>query len=306
MSLSILLFAFLYETFVKLGNLSTRKDTKKYSCSKYQISLTGCYKRRSYMTEKEQLSTKNAFSEYYIQLHNVKVLKEAVENGTAPFLPNSNGVIDTNPIYNLNNGICVNDMNLLLLKCKQAEMGITSNVVGTHHTLQSLKTAPASKDKGLSYVWRDDDKKYHTARYYFPEDLKEPEKMQEKSFKVKFPQKLNNQTISVTKGSDYLPAYFAACESGLKLNVSKEVIEEFKKEFIAVAANNLEKKNDKEKEIKNMIPSLRSYCVNADITAKEIIKKAYGNENKAEQKQAPQKQIQHDRKKSYDQDITIF
>lgn len=235
--------------------------------------------------------SKNEFNGLLLHKHNVKVIADAIEKGTAPFLM-QNGKIDTNPIYSLNNGICLGDMNLLLVKIKQQEIGTKSNVVGTFTTLDSLKILPKEKSSGTAYTFRNSKDEYKTARFYFPEETKEPAKMQEMNFKIKYPPHLENKTYKVETASDYLPAYYAAAESGLKIQVTPEIIEDFKKEILAVAKNELAKEKDK-----NISSSLRNYCVQADVKAKEIIKsfKEQKVENKTENSKTKEKAKQYKR-----------
>lgn len=228
-------------------------------------------------------NNKTEFGPYYINLHNIKTLKEAVENGTASFLADSNGKVNTAPIYNANNGVCLGNIDLLIVKEHQKNLETNCDYVGTFKTQEKLGLQPAGKKVGCSYVWKEADKKvYHDAKFYFPIEFTEPDKFTKEAFKVQFPPRLTDKTFKVENGADYLPAYYAACESGLNIEVSQKALEEFKTEFVSIAENNLKRSQNQNPEIS---ASLRDYCIKADIKAKDIIKSFnVSKEQKKEQK----------------------
>lgn len=254
-----------------------------------------------------------SFNGALLAKHNAKLIQTAVENGTAPFLPDSQGKINPVPVYNLNTGFIVPDENLVLLQMKQKEMGFASNVVGTFNTIQEAGTeigGKMSEGYGTHYVFKNSKNEFSVGTFYFPEETKAPEKVLELNKKIKYPQKLQDKSFEIKDVQSYLPAYFAACKSGISLTVSPEVTEQFKSELLTVIKNDLSVKNKNPE-----IPSTKSYFSNADYKSSAVI--AAVKENKPvewfngkspEKKAEKQQEVKKEQKKEnkIDREMEIF
>lgn len=206
------------------------------------------------------------YSCYLTTLHNAKTLKEALINGTATFLPDDKGKLNSEAIYNLNTGYITDGVNLLMLQHQKKTMGYSSNVVGTMNTIQAAKTVIKRGEKGVGYNFLVDNE-YRHGSFLFPEQTEHPERLQNyRNKKLKDNKKLTDQNLIVDKAEEYLPSYFAAAKGGMSVTVKPEATEEFKKRFIEILDNTLSKKRNPK------IPVLSEFCFSADKAANQIIK----------------------------------
>lgn len=248
-----------------------------------------------------------SFNGALLAKHNAKLLQTAIENGTAPFLPDANGKINTKPIYNMNTGFIVQDLNLVVLQIKQNEMGYESNKVCTYNTLQAAGTEVAGKGMGTHYVFKNKDNDFAVGTFFFPEEAKAPSKINDLNFVLKYPQQLQDKSFEIKDVQSYMPAYFAACKSGFSLSVSPEVTEQFKTELLSVIKNDLSVK-EKNPEI----PSTKSYFSTADYKSGVVIA-AVKNDKPVEWNKEPEKKVEakkeqkqeHKQERKKDQEIEI-
>lgn len=245
------------------------------------------------------LDTKNPFNNsvsekqfngFFVPNHNAKLIRDAIENGSAPFLPDENGNVKTNPIFNGNTGFCLNAKDLIPLQIIQGE---NSNMVATYKTVQNAGTRVKDGEKGFFYNFQREDKTVGTAQFFFPEQTENPEVVKEtvlknvtKAYKNGIPNL--NKTIEITSAEpeDYLGSYVAACKSGATLKVNPEIAEEFKKNFTAVLDNQLSKKTDRNAEI----DTLSNFMFKVDQKANSINKELYAERRQEMQKEFKPKQ----------------
>lgn len=207
------------------------------------------------------------------------LIKDGIENGTAPFLPRMEAVDDhtfvgrLNPqvIYNANTGMPLNSRDLIPALLVKNKNGYESNAVGTFGTAQKAGTAIKKDEKGLDHMFQGADGQYHSASYFFPEQTEQPERLQEFAQKnQKWQQRLSNETIKIESPAvdEYLGAFVAACKSGAAVEVSPQVAADFQKNILAVADNELKRSYEKNPDI----PPMSKIFFSADLKATEIIK----------------------------------
>lgn len=229
------------------------------------------------------------FNGFYIPSHNAKIIKESIENGTAPFLPDQAGNVNAKPVINGNTGYCLNAKDLIPLQIVGKD---NSNIAVTYKTTQNIGTRVKEGEKGFFYNFKREDNTIGTSQFFFPEQTENPQLVKdavnEKVAKNKLPQ--INKTIEILSGNpeEYLGTYVAACKSGASLKVNPEISEEFKKNFTAVLDNQLSKKADRNAEI----DTLSNFMFKVDQKANSINKELY-----AERRQEMQKTQQQSKKK---------
>lgn len=229
------------------------------------------------------------FNGFYIPSHNAKIIKESIENGTAPFLPDQAGNINAKPVINGNTGYCLNAKDLIPLQIVGKD---NSNIAVTYKTTQNIGTRVKEGEKGFFYNFKREDNTIGTSQFFFPEQTENPQLVKdavnEKVAKNKLPQ--INKTIEIQSANpeEYLGTYVAACKSGASLKVNPEISEEFKKNFTAVLDNQLAKKPDRNAEI----DTLSNFMFKVDQKANSINKELY-----AERRQEMQKTQQQSKKK---------
>ena len=86
----------------------------------------------------EPVSSKE-FSGYWIPRHNAKVMKEGIDNNSAPFLPDERGNIKAEPIYNMATGYCLPANRLIPVQFAKMQNDYNSNVVATRTTLGGME-----------------------------------------------------------------------------------------------------------------------------------------------------------------------
>lgn len=229
------------------------------------------------------------FNGFYIPSHNAKIIKESIENGTAPFLPDQAGNVNAKPVINGNTGYCLNAKDLIPLQIVGKD---NSNIAVTYKTTQNIGTRVKEGEKGFFYNFKREDNTIGTSQFFFPEQTENPQLVKdavnEKVAKNKLPQ--INKTIEIQSANpeEYLGTYVAACKSGASLKVNLEISEEFKKNFTAVLDNQLAKKPDRNAEI----DTLSNFMFKVDQKANSINKELY-----AERRQEMQKTQQQSKKK---------
>ena len=229
------------------------------------------------------------FNGFYIPSHNAKIIKESIENGTAPFLPDQAGNVNAKPVINGNTGYCLNAKDLIPLQIVGKD---NSNIAVTYKTTQNIGTRVKEGEKGFFYNFKREDNTIGTSQFFFPEQTENPQLVKdavnEKVAKNKLPQ--INKTIEILSANpeEYLGTYVAACKSGASLKVNPEISEEFKKNFTAVLDNQLSKKADRNAEI----DTLSNFMFKVDQKANSINKELY-----AERRQEMQKTQKQSKKK---------
>ena len=225
------------------------------------------------------------FNGYWIPNHNAKVIKAAIENGTAPFLPDQSGKISANAIYNGNTGYCLNAKDLIPL---QIERGEKSNVVATYNTINKAGTKVVEGSKGLFYNYKREDGTIGTAQFFFPEQTENPEavkKLTEEKIRKNGGRKLN-KTIEITSAEpeEYLAHYVAACKSGASVKVSPEIAKEFVTKFTPLLNNQIAKGAERDKEM----DTLGQFMFKVDVKANKINSELFAQVKKEHQKSQAQ------------------
>ena len=227
------------------------------------------------------------FNGFYIPSHNAKIIKESIENGTAPFLPDQAGNVNAKPVINGNTGYCLNAKDLIPLQIVGKD---NSNIAVTYKTTQNIGTRVKEGEKGFFYNFKREDNTIGTSQFFFPEQTENPQLVKdavnEKVAKNKLPQ--INKTIEIQSANpeEYLGTYVAACKSGASLKVNPEISEEFKKNFSAVLDNQLSKKADRNAEI----DTLSNFMFKVDQKANSINKELYAERRQEMQKEFKPKQ----------------
>lgn len=215
------------------------------------------------------------FNGYFVQNHNAKLIYDAIENGTAPFLPDVNGNVNTKAIFNGNTGFCVNAKDLIPLKIIQGDQ---SNMVVTYKSVQNAKTVIKEGEKGFFYNFQREDKTIGTSQFFFPEQTQDPQKVIDnisKNINKLYPNGIpnSNKVIEITSSDplNYLSEYVAACKSGSTLKVSSEIAQEFKDKMIPILKNQTAKYDNKNVEL----DSLGNFMFKVDQKANEINKEFF-------------------------------
>lgn len=248
------------------------------------------------------LDTKNPFNNsvsekqfngFFVPNHNAKLIRDAIENGSAPFLPDENGNVKTNPIFNGNTGFCLNAKDLIPLQIIQGE---NSNMVATYKTVQNAGTRVKDGEKGFFYNFQREDKTVGTAQFFFPEQTENPEVVKEtvlknvtKAYKNGIPNL--NKTIEITSAEpeDYLGSYVAACKSGATLKVSPEIAEEFKENIAPLLNSQTAKLENKNQEMDTLGQFMFKVDQKANVINKELFAEVK-REHQKEQNQSKKKE----------------
>ena len=224
------------------------------------------------------------FNGYWIPKHNAKVMKEGIDNNSAPFLPNKKGEIKAEPIYNASTGYVLPATRLIPVQFAKAKNGYNSNVVVGRNFAEYCSSNIKENEKGVFYNYKDETGEIHSASYYFPEQTENPDaviEMAKENLKPSF--KLENKALEITSSEpeEYFSNYIAACKSGMTLSVSKDIANEFKEKVSVILNNELLSKEEKDK----TLPSLSNTLFNADKKATEICKQLSEYNQPKEQKQ---------------------
>lgn len=227
------------------------------------------------------------FNGFYIPSHNAKIIKESIENGTAPFLPDQAGNVNAKPVINGNTGYCLNAKDLIPLQIVGKN---NSNIAVTYKTTQNFGTRVKEGEKGFFYNFKREDNTIGTSQFFFPEQTENPQLVKdavnEKVVNNKLPQISKTIEIQSANPEEYLGTYVAACKSGASLRVNPEIAEEFKKNFTAVLDNQLAKKADRNAEI----DTLSNFMFKVDQKANSINKELYAERRQEMQKEFKPKQ----------------
>ncbi len=159
-----------------------------------------------------------------------------MENGTAPFLPNKDGIIDTHGIRSGSSGRLFKGMNQILAKGYLNEMGKDDDKIVTFKQAKDAQTFVKKGEKGFSLSVYDAEKNQSNVYYYFPlSATANPEKIIP-SLNPKAPHSFYQNDVKTVECNDsnpekYLGKYLMAVTIGAEFKASPEVIEQFKKEY---------------------------------------------------------------------------
>lgn len=234
-----------------------------------------------------KFSEKN-FSAFTVPNHNAKIIRESIENNTAPFLPDESGIIKTKPIYNGNTGWVLDAKDLIPL---QIEQGDRSNIVVTFNTVNNAGTLIKKDEKGFPYIFKREDNTFGTSNYYFLEQTENPELVKSKVYgkivqteKKQLPESVIE--IKSAEPEEYLGAYVAGCTNKATVKVSPEIAEQFKQNILPILKNQTVR-NDKNKEI----PSISDLMYKAATRAIQINKEIHADVQKSQQQAKSQEQM---------------
>lgn len=255
------------------------------------------------MSETQNLSVaKNDLSGYYLARQRANLIKDGIENNTAPFLP-TDGKVKPILICSASTGFALDARAMIPAVLKKTKEGYESNVVGAYGVVGKAGTKIKEGEHGVGVMFKNKDEEIKSAHLYFPEQMEDPAKFKEFAQKnIKQEMRLTGQTFTITSPevTEYLGAYVAACQSGASVSVSPEVAEKFKANLSAVVDNELAKSAEKNPDI----PKLGDLLFETDKKAFELVKgreKELGLTQKIEKAQE-QKPKQHKREKSQSMD----
>lgn len=126
-------------------------------------SVTGSPSRSSC----HAVTTKARFM-FWITSHNAKVMKAGLDANKAPFLPDQNGNIKTEPVYTLSQGYCLPASHLIPVQFEKMKKGYESNIVATRNQIGEAGTELKDGEKGVLYNFKGRDENFHTAAVFFP------------------------------------------------------------------------------------------------------------------------------------------
>ncbi len=239
------------------------------------------------------------FSGNWIPYHNAKMIREAMDNDTAPFLPDERGEIAARPIYNANTGFCLNAKDLIPLQilASQNPAADYSTIVATKSSIEAAKTSVKAGEKGFFYNFKREDGTIGTTQFFFPEQTEHPDRVIETaSKKISAAQSRNHKsegnvrargTVEITSpnAEEYLAKYVAACKTYSFLKCAPEIAAEFKKNFSSVLDNQFAKKGEFKQEVGN----LNNLLFNADRKSVEIVKQMNAESCETKRQNAPEK-----------------
>ncbi len=239
------------------------------------------------------------FSGNWIPYHNAKMIREAMENGTAPFLPNEKGEIVARPIYNANTGYCINAKDLIPLQivARNNPAADYSTIVATKNSIDAAQTSVKAGEKGFFYNFKREDGSIGTTQFFFPEQTEHPERVIDAaSKKISATQNKHRKngenaqvrgSVEITSpdAEEYLAKYVAACKTHSSLKCAPEVAAEFKKNLSAVLDNQFAKKGEFKREVGN----LGKLLFNADKKSVEIVRQINAESRETEQRKSPEK-----------------
>ncbi len=260
---------------------------------------------------KNRLSEKS-FSGKFVPDNNARLIKEAIESNTAPFLPDERGEISAHPIVNANTGFCLNLKDLLPLQVKQ-EATIVINkdgqpvfdntyyspIVATKKSIDAAHTSIKPGERGVFFNFKRADGTIGTSQYFFPEQTEHPEKVIQNAIeKMRASHEgrgnengiITQKTIKITSSEpkEYLAKYQAAMRTNSFLECSPEISKEFVKKFSVVLNNQLAEKKD----FKPEIGTLNKLLFDADKMSYTIAKQMEKNEKAPSQ----QKHLERNKK----------
>lgn len=233
----------------------------------------------------ENFISEKQFNGFTVPLQNAKIIKDAIQNDTAPFLPKENGEVEIIPIYNGNTGFILNTKDLIPLQILNENK---ENIVVTYNTVNNAGTRINKDEKGFFYNFQRDDKTIGTSQFFFPSQTEDPDLLKNKiESKIKTFKLNATLEINTPNPEDYLAKYIAACKSGAKLLVNSEIVEKFKENFTTVLNNQYKRRENKE------LDSLSAFFFKVDLKANSINKELFAEvkrENQKEQNQSKKKE----------------
>lgn len=233
------------------------------------------------------------FSGNWIPRHNAKMIREAMENSTAPFLPNEKGEIVARPIYNANTGFCLNAKDLIPLQivAKNNQAANYSTIVATKSSIDAAQTSVKAGEKGFFYNFKRKDGSIGTTQFFFPEQTEHPDRVIDVAAKRisamqnRYRENSGNArvhgTVEITSpnAEEYLAKYIAACKTHSILKCAPEVAVEFKKNFLNLLNNYSARKGS----------NISELLFNADKKSAEIVKQLTAERHDAGQHKSPTK-----------------
>lgn len=255
------------------------------------------------MSETQNLSVaKNDLSGYYLARQRANLIKDGIQNNTAPFLP-TDGKVKPMLICSASTGYALDARAMIPAVLKKTKEGYESNVVAAYGVISKAGNSVKQGEHGVGVMFKDKDEEFKMARLFFPEQMDDPAKFKEFAQKnIKQQTRLTGQTFTITSPevTEYLGAYVAACQSGANVSVSPEVAEKFKANLSAVVDNELAKSSEKNP----AIPKLGDLLFETEKKAFALVKgreKELGLAQKNEKAQE-QKPKQRKREKSQSMD----
>jgi hypothetical protein len=155
-----------------------------------------------------------------------------IENGTAPFLPNADGVVDTHGIRSGHTGHLFKGMNQILAKGYLTEMGKTDDKIITFKQAMDAQTFIKKGEKNFSLSVYDAEKNQLNVYTYFPVSATtDPEKIKPQRQHQESQNNVKVIECNESNPEKYLAKYLAAVSIGAKFEPAPGVVENFKKEF---------------------------------------------------------------------------
>ncbi len=255
------------------------------------------------MSETQNLSVaKKDLSGYYLARQRANLIKDGIENNTAPFLP-TDGKVKPILICSASTGFALDARAMIPAVLKKTKEGYESNVVGAYGVAGKAGTKIKEGEHGVGVMFKNKDGEIKSAHLFFPEQMEDSAKFKEfAQTNIKQETRLTGQTFTITSPevTEYLGTYVAACKSGASVSVSPEVAEKFKANLSAVVDNELAKSAEKNP----AIPKLGDLLFETDKKAIALVKgreKELGLAQKNEKAQE-QKPKQRKREKSQSMD----
>lgn len=244
--------------------------------------------------ENNTLKISNEFKTlYFLPSYNAKIIATGIEQGNSVLLPNSDGKINASSIYNGNTGYIVSSEQLIPLLQIRSNQDYKSDVVATSSLLSKAGTSKKQNEKGFYFTFKNKtDNQYHTAQYIFPEQTVNPTALIDYTKNsLKANKALVKETYKITSEYDYLPAYIAACKSGIQLEVDKTVAEKFSNLMTKICENQVKKEKD------ITVKSFSSFIHDADKKSNEIISQIRHEKGYENNKTEHAKEFQHTHQK---------
>lgn len=241
---------------------------------------------------------------YQNSKNNAIMIKQSIEKGKAPFLPDENGIITPVPIYNAKTGFLMANKDLIPLAIIKQEKGYQSSMVGTSKFALESDTHSKENEKPYYYTFKDRDTgTFRSGSVFFADQMEDSKKFEQSaSEKVQSQSNKNLVTIEINNKDEYLAKYIAGCKTGVFLSVSPEVAKDFQKEMSEYCDNYLSQKvkmNEREDQHFN---SFNDIFTNENAINKiKLFEKDFAFEKqKAEKKQAVNQNQPQQKKHSQD------
>lgn len=200
----------------------------------------------------EELSPKE--KAFLAQVHQRKVIADALQSGKLSCLPGADGYADTVPAYNLTGGHRYHGATLLQLKEFQKEHGFPTGEYVTYEAAQKAGVPVRKGEQGVTVSWSEQNNESgewepRTARLFNAAQTVKPDELRawaqgekEAYLKSRYGDQYQaaeqkektpgpDIVCSSTKPEQYLGQYLAAVSMGSKFKVSPEQASEFGKNF---------------------------------------------------------------------------